>query len=38
VEELVLSWIDQPSGVSREALLEIMAASLPAFVEVIPGR
>lgn len=35
-EELVLSWIDDPRGVSREELLEILAASLPALVEVIP--
>jgi AcrR family transcriptional regulator len=38
VEELVLSWIDDPRGVSRDDLLAIMAASLPAFVEVIPGQ
>lgn len=34
VEEMVLSWIDEPRGVTREQLLEIMAASLPAVVEV----
>jgi len=38
VEELVLSWIDDPRAVSREQLLEVMAASLPALVEVVPGR
>ncbi|MGY2704652.1 TetR/AcrR family transcriptional regulator [Nocardioides sp. HB32] len=38
VEELVLSWIAEPRGVTREELLEIMAASLPAIVEVTPGR
>jgi AcrR family transcriptional regulator len=37
VEELVLSWIDDPRGVTRDQLLEIMAASLSAFVEVIPA-
>jgi AcrR family transcriptional regulator len=36
VEELVLSWIDDPRGVTREELLETMAASLPACVAVIP--
>jgi len=36
-EELVLSWIDDPRGVTREQLLEIIAASLPAVVEVIPA-
>jgi AcrR family transcriptional regulator len=34
VEELVLSWIADPRGITREQLLEIMAASLPAVVEV----
>lgn len=34
VEELVLSWIAEPGGITREQLLEIMAASLPAIVEV----
>ena len=37
VEELVLSWIADPGGITREQLLEIMAASLPAIVEVTPG-
>ena len=36
-EELVLSWIDDPRGVTREELLEIVTASLPAIVEVIPA-
>ena len=35
VEELVLSWVDDPSGVTRDQLLDLMAASLPAIVEVI---
>jgi AcrR family transcriptional regulator len=34
VEELVISWIADPRGVTREELLAIMAASLPAIVEV----
>lgn len=38
VEELVLSWIDDPRGITRDELLGIMAASLPAIVEVTPGR
>lgn len=38
VEELVLSWIDDPRGVTRDELLAIMAAALPAIVEVTPGR
>ena len=37
VEELVLSWIEKPRGVSREQLLEVMAASLPALVEAAAG-
>ena len=38
VEELVLSWVADPGPVTREELLEVMAASLPALVEVVPGR
>ncbi|MGB0101967.1 MAG: TetR/AcrR family transcriptional regulator [Nocardioides sp.] len=38
IEELVLSWIDDPRGVTRVELLEVMAASLPAIVAVIPPR
>lgn len=34
VEELVLSWIADPRGITRDELLAIMAASLPAIVEV----
>jgi AcrR family transcriptional regulator len=37
VEELVLSWIADPRGVTRDELLGIMAASLPAIVEVTPA-
>ena len=36
-EELVLTWVVDPAGVSREELLSILAASLPALVEVLPG-
>jgi AcrR family transcriptional regulator len=35
-EELVLSWRADPEGVAREELIAIMAASLPAIVDVIP--
>ncbi|WP_028643107.1 TetR/AcrR family transcriptional regulator [Nocardioides sp. URHA0020] len=35
-EELVLSWIDEPRGVSRDQLLEIVAISLPAVIGIIP--
>ncbi len=38
IEELVLSWIDDPSGISRDELIATMAASLPAIVEVTPVR
>ena len=34
IEEMVLSWIDDPRGVTRQQLLDIMAGSLPAVVEV----
>jgi AcrR family transcriptional regulator len=37
VEELVLSWIADPRGITRDELLAIMAASLPAIVEVTPA-
>ena len=37
-EELVLSWIADPFDVTREDLLAIIAASLPALVEVLPGE
>ena len=36
VEELVLSWIDDPRDVTRDQLLAIITASLPAVVEVVP--
>jgi AcrR family transcriptional regulator len=34
-EELVLNWIVDPAGVSREQLLEMIAASLPALAEIV---
>ena len=37
VEELVLSWIDDPRGVTRDELLAIITGSLPAIVGVTPG-
>jgi AcrR family transcriptional regulator len=36
VEELVLSWIDDDRGLTREQLIELLAASLPALVTVVP--
>ncbi|HEU5038962.1 MAG TPA: TetR/AcrR family transcriptional regulator [Nocardioides sp.] len=37
VEELVLSWIADSRGITRDQLLGIMAASLPAIVDVTPS-
>jgi AcrR family transcriptional regulator len=34
-EELVLTWVADPRGVTREQLLESMAASLPALVDLL---
>jgi hypothetical protein len=34
-EDLVLSWVRDPGGVSREELLGALAASLPALVEIL---
>ncbi len=34
-EELVLSWIADPRDVTREQLLEALAASLPALVDLL---
>ena len=36
VEDLVLCWKLDPTGVTREQLLEMMAQSLPALVSVLP--
>lgn len=34
-EELVLTWIEDPSGVTRDELLAALTASLPALVEIL---
>ena len=34
-EELVLTWVADPGGVTRDQLLQALAASLPALVEVL---
>jgi AcrR family transcriptional regulator len=34
-EEMVLTWVADPRGVSREQLLESLAASLPALVDLL---
>ncbi|GCD91405.1 TetR family transcriptional regulator [Nocardioides sp. LS1] len=36
-EELVLTWVVDPAGVTRDELLGILAASLPALVDAVPG-
>ena len=36
-EDLVLSWVDDPHGISREQLIDLMGASLPAIVAVTAG-
>jgi hypothetical protein len=36
-EELVLAWIDDPHDISRDDLVAIVVASLPAVVEAMPG-
>lgn len=35
-EELVLDWVHDPRGVSREELLDALTASLPALVALVP--
>jgi len=37
-EELVLTWHADPTGVSRDELIAMMATSLPALVEALPSR
>lgn len=37
-EDLVLSWIDDPHGITREQLIDIMGASLPAILAVTPAE
>ncbi len=34
-EDLVLSWVREPEGVTREEILRALAASLPALVEIL---
>jgi hypothetical protein len=34
-EEMVLTWVTDPRGVTREQLLESLSASLPALVELL---
>ena len=35
-EELVLTWVVDPTGVTREELLGVIAASLPALLAIVP--
>ena len=35
-EELVLAWCDDPRGVTRQELLEVLTGSLPAVVATVP--
>jgi AcrR family transcriptional regulator len=37
-EELVLAWRADPGAVDRDELIAVMAASLPALVDLIPSR
>ncbi len=37
IEELVLSWIADPSGLTRDELLEVLASSLLAIMATVPG-
>jgi AcrR family transcriptional regulator len=37
VEETVLTWKEDPTGVSRDELLTMLAGSLPALIEMMPG-
>ncbi len=34
-EELVLDWCDDPSGMTRDELVSVLALSLPALVELV---
>jgi AcrR family transcriptional regulator len=36
IEQLVLSWVAEPAGVTRDDLLTILSGSLPALIEVVP--
>ncbi|MGZ6793090.1 MAG: TetR/AcrR family transcriptional regulator [Mycobacteriales bacterium] len=35
-EEVVITWVRDPAGVTRDELLAVLAASLPALVETLP--
>lgn len=35
-EELVLTWVAEPGDVTRDQLVEVLAASLPALVDLLP--
>ena len=37
-EELVLGWKADPQGITRDQLLEVLVASLPALVAVLPAE
>ncbi len=37
VQDLVLTWCDEPAGLSRADLLQVITASLPALVAALPG-
>lgn len=36
VEDLVLTWCDSPAGLSRDDLLQVITASLPAIIDTLP--
>ncbi|MBS4751725.1 TetR/AcrR family transcriptional regulator [Nocardioides sp. zg-ZUI104] len=36
VEDLVLTWSQEPAGISRDALLDLVSASLPALLDLLP--
>lgn len=37
-EELVLGWCEEPAGLTRDDLVQVITASLPAIVAVTPGE
>ncbi|WP_418057965.1 TetR/AcrR family transcriptional regulator [Pimelobacter simplex] len=38
VEDLVLTWCDEPAGLSRDDLLQVITGSLPALIETLPAQ
>ena len=34
-EEMVLAWVDDPSGMTRDELVGVLALSLPALVDLV---